>query len=257
MRDRACYTGPMEKDHGMKGAFSSPVTRMRKAMLRNVGLPVLRPEMDRLTLERLFEAHPAPDLAIRHLLKDGSLIRVRRGLYAGNTLFQVRPWDPGMLASLMVKESCVSGETALWMHGMARRPSGCTCTCPGKTRTLETSLGPYRFQHLAAASWGFGQHLRRLGDGSSHLMADPEKALVDGIRMRKGIRSRKQLKALVLDEMGILPESLVRFDLPRLRIYGRRCGSALVGKVLVPWLESLVPGVSKGPTGTPPGTSGS
>lgn len=231
-------TVPEKKHQG----FGTPLTEIRKAMLTRIPLPNLPPELDSRTLWQLFDAHPAPDLAIRHLLRDGSLIRVRRGIYAGNSLFQARPWSAGVLAAMMCQPSCVSGSTALWYHGfVVQAPAGCESVCPGRSRTLETSLGPFNFYHLNAARYGFGHHLHRLPDGASFFLADPEKALLDAVCRRTGISSLKRLKAVVLGELALSPSALARFDLVRLRVYARRYNSAMAVKLLVPWVAGFAP----------------
>jgi len=198
------------------------------------------PEFTRKELEKLLSAHPQGKKLQRRLFKEGSLQQVYRGLFISSSLFQSRPWSLGRLASIIHEPCCVSRESALKIHGLIQQAvPGCSLVCPDRSRTIKTRLGTFDYQHLAEYRYNFGMHTIRYKDGSSWLLADPEKAVLDLVACQENLHSQKQIGFLLIDTWNIAVQSLIKLDPVRLRVYAQRYKKASLNKYLLPWLKRL------------------
>ena len=89
-------------------------------------------------------------------------------------------------------------------------------TLPGKTYT--TSIGRYSYTHLPLPYYAFGIQQVELTKKQVILIATPEKALCDKIVTTHGIllRSLKQVKELLLDDLRIDKEQLRKLNIRKI-----------------------------------------
>tara|TARA_R110002126_G_scaffold160931_1_gene308722 strand:- start:800 stop:1492 length:693 start_codon:yes stop_codon:yes gene_type:complete len=126
---------------------------------------------------------------VNRALKDGSLTRIKRGLYAlGGPDTQSAP-HPFAVAQALVPGSYVSFETALSYHGWIPEAVYTTASVNTgrKTLTRDTErFGHFSFHPLAIAPYQFLVSVDRIGMGKSvALVAQPLRALMDLVALRK------------------------------------------------------------------------
>lgn len=126
---------------------------------------------------------------VNRALKDGSLLRVKRGTYVLGQRYRSETVHPLVLAQSLVPGSYVSFESALAWHGWI--PEGVFTTAsvtPGR-KTLHyetTSFGAFDFHPLAIADYRFLTVVNRVELGKrSAFIAQPLRALMDLVALRK------------------------------------------------------------------------
>lgn len=126
---------------------------------------------------------------VNRALKDKSLLRIKRGLYALAPHLRSTPLHPFVVAQALHPGSYVSFESALSFHGWIPEAVYQTASVtPGrKSIDYETNtLGTFTFLPLALNAYRFlaGVERRRLGDATA-LVASPLRALMDIVAYRK------------------------------------------------------------------------
>jgi len=124
-------------------------------------------------------------------LADGSLVRVRKGLYVFGERYRRAPLSREHLANLIYGPSYVSLDYALAHCGMIpERVQDVTSVTTGETRRFTTPLGVFTYRHLSPARYAPGIVWAGAGD-ARFLMASPEKALADKVWADKRFRPAK------------------------------------------------------------------
>jgi hypothetical protein len=170
---------------------------------------------------------------VNRALKDGSLTRIKRGLYALGDRYQHGAPHPFAVAQALVPGSYISFETALSYHGWIPEAVYTTASVNAgrKTLTRDTDrFGHFSFHPLAIAPYQFLVSVDRVEMGKSvALVAQPLRALMDLVAFRKaswtglewieqGLRiERSRLTALHHSDFNALRDvykhKLVRFFL--------------------------------------------
>ncbi|MGK5089100.1 type IV toxin-antitoxin system AbiEi family antitoxin domain-containing protein [Bdellovibrionota bacterium FG-2] len=117
---------------------------------------------------------------LSRLLKQGRLLKVRRGLYVFPEKLRKGPLSLHVVASRLYFPSAVSFESALSFHGLI--PEGVyavTSACPQmKNKIYSTPLGEFTYRPVPEAAFRLGIESIATKSGS-FLMANPIKALFD------------------------------------------------------------------------------
>jgi hypothetical protein len=147
--------------------------------------------MDVLDYQQLvscLRGYAKPRDRIGALLDDGSLIRVRKGLYVFGERYRRAPLSREVLANLIYGPSYVSLDYALSRYGMIpERVENVTSITTGETRRFTTPFGVFTYRPSAPRRYARG--ICWLGEGDiRYLMASPEKALVDKVWTDKRFR---------------------------------------------------------------------
>jgi predicted transcriptional regulator of viral defense system len=139
---------------------------------------------------------PSARVAAKRLEKKNVLSHVGPALYA-NLLA-----DPSLeqLASLLWAPSYLSLEWALAYHGLStQKPSLATCVTLHRPRRVKTVLGTLHYSHLSKSLF-FGFRKETIRPGVETWVAEPEKALLDWIYLR-----RRSGEPVALDEIDVRP----------------------------------------------------
>lgn len=126
---------------------------------------------------------------VNRALKDGSLLRVKRGTYVLGSRYRSTTVHPFGIAQSLVPGSYISFESALAWHGWI--PEGVftiASVSPGrKTLHYETpGFGKFDFHPLALADYCFLTAVDRVEVGkNSVFIAQPLRALMDLVALRK------------------------------------------------------------------------
>ncbi|MEX1251619.1 MAG: hypothetical protein WEA77_10545 [Hyphomonas sp.] len=125
---------------------------------------------------------------VNRALKDGSLIRIRRGLYAISTR-QPLSIHPFVVAQSLRPGSYISFESALSFHGWIPEAVYTTTSVTPDRKTIEREtdvFGHFSFNPIAIKKYGFLISVDRVTMGASiALVAQPLRALMDLVAFRK------------------------------------------------------------------------
>ena len=126
---------------------------------------------------------------VNRALRDGSLIRLKRGAYVLGQQYRSTPFHPFAIAQGLVAGSYVSFESALAYHGWIPEAVFITASVsPGrKTMRVETpAFGTFSFHPLAIQNYQFLTAVSRVSfDKTSAFVAQPLRALMDLVALRK------------------------------------------------------------------------
>lgn len=163
---------------------------------------------------------------ITKLVKNGWLLRIKRGLYAISDLSSrgTLSLSPYMVANLLVSESYVSFESALQQYGMFDQLTG---------KTISVSLIQYKSVQLSGMEYSFvktkpeyhfGWQEVQIGSRTARI-ATPEKALIDMVNFHKSqyaidlvIEKLQEYKNDL--DMARMIDYLSRFSLTTEKIFG-------------------------------------
>jgi hypothetical protein len=142
-------------------------------------------------------------------VKAGSLIQIRRGLYAfSDERGQAYP-HPFTLANQMKRGSYVSLQSALaYYHLIPEYVAQVTSITTGRPETISNPLGDYIFKHVKKALF-FGFQTIEMVKGQSAFIARPEKALLDLVYLTAKIDLPKYFQELRLQNTSILKEDIL------------------------------------------------
>jgi hypothetical protein len=126
---------------------------------------------------------------VNRALKDGSLVRIKRGTYVLGRIHRRDPLHPFAIAQSIVRGSYISFESALAHHGWIPEAVFVTASVtPGrKTLRVETTdFGPFSFHPLALHNYRFFTSVERAKMGKlTAFIAKPLRALMDLVALRK------------------------------------------------------------------------
>jgi len=126
---------------------------------------------------------------VNRALKDGSLIRLKRGTYALGEPFRSDPIHPFAMAQAILPGSYISFETALSHHGwIPEAVFETSSVTPGRKTIVREApgLGRFTFHPLATAEYQFLRAVERRQFGqSTAFIASPLRALLDLVALRK------------------------------------------------------------------------
>jgi len=173
---------------------------------------------------------------VNRALKDGSLVRLKRGAYLLAAQRSSAALYPFCVAQALVPGSYVSFETALAHHGWIPEAVYATASVTPGRKTLEHNtpvMGRFSYHPLALQPYG---HLvaveRQTFGGLVAFVASPLRALVDLVALRKhGWTGLEWLTSgLRIDEAQL--HSLRRKDISRLKtVYKHKAVNAFINEL--------------------------
>jgi len=156
-----------------------------------------------------------PNDKISELIKDGSLISLRRGLYIPGPESDLPIPHLFVIANHLRGPSYVSLESALSYWGMiperVHEISSVTLKTP---HVYETPVGIFRYRHLVSPYYSFGILRERVAPDQYVLIASREKAVCDKIILTSGVilRSRLQTLEFLTEDLRIEEDQLSELD---------------------------------------------
>ncbi len=137
--------------------------------------------LDYQQLVSCLQGYAKPRDRIGALLADGSLIRVRKGLYVLGERYRRAPVSREYLANLIYGPSYVSLDYALSYYGLIpEHVQDVTSITTGASRRIDTPFGVFSYRFLSPRRYSLGVLWSGENDAKC-LMASPEKALVDKV----------------------------------------------------------------------------
>ncbi len=183
---------------------------------------ILSEEFDYQALLHALGDYSYPRDKITELLRKGDIVRVKKGIYIFGEQYRRRPYSREVLANLIYGPSYISLEYALGYYGLI--PEGVesvTSVTTGRSRRFETPLGLFSYHTVPLAAFTAGIDRVDMGDGRSFLMALPEKALADKIRLDRGngLSSQRELRRYLVENLRIDPAALAGMRAKRFEEY--------------------------------------
>jgi hypothetical protein len=146
------------------------------------------------------------------LLRQGVIIRVKKGLYVFGDKHRRYPYSKEMLANLVYGPSYVSLDYALAYHGLIpERVEALTSVTPSRSRRFATPVGLLVYRQIPLRAYEVGMVRVETDHEQAFLIASPEKALADKIVSIRGARVAS------IGEMGRFLDEDLRIDTGAIR----------------------------------------
>ncbi len=182
-------------------------------------------EFDYQALLDSLKGYERPRDKITSLLRQGAIIRVKKGIYVFGPNLARRPFSREVLANMIYGPSCISLDYALHYHGLIpERVEAVTSVTSGRARRFSTPVGLFIYRQIPPAAYPVGIDLVTLEGGRAFLMAVPEKALADKVHDDRGtgIRSQGDMRRYLLQNLRIDAGSLATLRTETLAILAER-----------------------------------
>lgn len=183
-----------------------------------------------------------PNDKISEMIKSGELVSLRRGLYVPGPELDLPIPESFVIANHLRGPSYVSLESALsYWDLIPERVYETSSVTTKTTKTYQTSLGRYSFQHLSTPYYSFGIRSVRLTEQQTALIASPEKAVCDKIVLTTGVilRSISQTMDFLMEDLRIDEEQLQTLDVSTIQSWIEDAPKRSSLQMLVNSLQSL------------------
>lgn len=162
---------------------------------------------DYQTLTEAMKGLSSPRDKITDMLRQGAIIRIKKGLYVFGNGYRRYPYSKELLANLVYGPSYVSLDYALSYHGLIpERVEALTSVTVGKSKRFSTPVGLFIYRQISARAYEVGAVRVEADHKQAFLIASPEKALADKIVSVRGGRIAS------IAEMGRFLEADLRVD---------------------------------------------
>lgn len=154
-------------------------------------------EFDYQTLIDCLKGYSNPRAKITQLLRKGTIIRIKKGLYIFGDSFRRRNYSKELLANLIYGPSYISLEYALQYYGLIpERVEAVTSVTSGRSRKFSTPAGLFTYRQIRVCALITGMDRVELKGDIAFLIATPEKALADKILSDRGVSVNTQKKLM-------------------------------------------------------------
>jgi hypothetical protein len=176
---------------------------------------VAAPLSHNVVMEAL-SSYNRPNDKISEMIKSGELVSLRRGLYVPGPELDLPLPDSFVVANHLRGPSYISLESALsYWNLIPERVYEISSVTTKTSKTYNTAIGRFSFQHLPTPYYAFGIRSVRLTEFQTALIASPEKAICDKIVLTSGIllRSVSQTMDFLIEDMRMDEEHLQNLDI--------------------------------------------
>lgn len=150
-------------------------------------------------------AYKSPRQKIVELEKEGSLIRLKRGLYVVSPKISGKLLSIELIANHMYGPSYVSMESALRYYGMIPEKTYSVDSMTIKrSRKFDNTIARFKYTYCPSSYYAIGVN-QEMKEGYSFLIASPEKALCDVIiyTPQLRLRSMKAMQEYLCDDLRL------------------------------------------------------
>lgn len=171
--------------------------------------------ISRHVMLELLRDYKRPNDKISELLKNKSLLAIKRGLYIVGSKMDLTEPEPFLIANHLRGPSYVSLESAMsYWNMIPERAYEISSVTTQTTRRYNTAVGRFSYQHLRTPYYSFGLKNINHSPKQNMLIASPEKALCDKIVLTTKIdlRSRTQTRDFLMEDLRIEEEMLHSLD---------------------------------------------
>jgi hypothetical protein len=178
-------------------------------------------EIDYQSLLSCLQGYASPRDKISRWLKNGDLIRVKKGLYVFGAHVAERPYSVILLANLIYGPSAISLQYALsYYHLIPERVSVITSITPKRNKYFKTPVGIFSYHYLPAEKYSIGIEWLEIEKECHCFMASPEKALCDLIyfsSFENFFNSFDSVQQWLLEDLRIHKEDLKKLSMTKLQ----------------------------------------
>ncbi|MFA6196897.1 MAG: hypothetical protein WC656_09655 [Sulfurimonas sp.] len=130
---------------------------------------------------------------ISNLVKNGELMRLKKGFYTFSKPYLTRPIDLISVANMLYAPSYVSFDWALSYYGMIpERVNEITSATSKNEKLFDTPIGRFSYKKIPLQAYSLGVDWIYDDKDGGRFIATPEKALCDKIRYDRGIGTLTQ-----------------------------------------------------------------
>ncbi|MCT7584768.1 hypothetical protein N5U55_11735 [Aliarcobacter butzleri] len=130
---------------------------------------------------------------ISTLIRNGDLIRLKKGFYTFSKPYQTKPIDLISVANSLYSQSYVSFDYALSYYGMIpERVSEITSATSKNEKLFDTPIGRFSYKKVNLEAYSLGVDWIYDDIEGGRFIATPEKALCDKIKYDRGIGTLTQ-----------------------------------------------------------------
>ena len=130
---------------------------------------------------------------ISNLVKNGELVRLKKGFYAFSKLYQTKPINLISVANTLYSPSYVSFDYALSYYGMIpERVSEVTSATSKNEKLFDTPIGRFSYKKITLDAYSLGIDWIYDDIEGGRFIATAEKALCDKIKYDRGIGTLTQ-----------------------------------------------------------------
>lgn len=172
--------------------------------------------VDYHVLSDLYNHLSAPKDKISGLVKNGSLVRLKKGKYLISKNLKDHPPSLELIANHLYGPSYVSFETALSYYGwIPERTYLVKSAITKRKKTFSNQIGKFEYITVPKAYFPIGIRQVIYDQQYAFLMASPEKALCDLLMTTKGLRiqSFKSMKTYLEEDLRLDPDPKHKPDL--------------------------------------------
>ena len=180
-------------------------------MIETIRKKIEHEEFDYQTLLDCLKDYARPRDKISVLLKQGFIIRVKKGLYIFGDEYRRRPYSREILANLIYGPSYISLDFALQYYSLIpERVEALTSVTTGRSRRFLTPAALFTYRKIPLEGFRIGMDRVEIGEDRAFLIATPEKALADKLYDSRGagIQTQKDLIGYLEDNLRIEPVAL-------------------------------------------------
>jgi len=170
-----------------------------------------------------------PEIKYKHnkvsaLEKRGDLIRLKQGLYVNHADVSQKPLSLFLIGNNLYGPSYISLQSALRYYGLIPEQVFTICSMTTKpSKIFQNALATFEYVHADRQIFPIGIREETFADGTSVLMASPEKALCDLIAdtSHLNLRYRKEILVWLEEDIRFDMDELFHFDTGILREYAK------------------------------------
>ncbi|MHA1558855.1 MAG: type IV toxin-antitoxin system AbiEi family antitoxin domain-containing protein [Alphaproteobacteria bacterium] len=195
-------------------------------------------EFDYNFLTTVLSHYKNPRVKIHDLLKNGHIIRVKKGLYVFGPKLSRGPHYKETLANLIFGPSYISLEYALSFYGLIPdRVEIVTSVTNKRKKHFKTPVGEFSFSYINPSLYSYGITLYEFDQQHSVLIASKEKALADYLYFCKKLIDENELERFLIESVRIDILELKTFNLKKAKTLAKMYGHNVM--LLHTFLENL------------------
>lgn len=194
-------------------------------------------ELDYPFLLSHLREYAKPRDKISRFLRQGDLIRVKKGLYIFGEAYRKDLVSLEVLANLIYGPSYISLEYALSFYGLIpERVERITSMTTQKNKIFHTPLGVFSYQRLSLEKYILGIEQETIDGKRYFLIASPEKAIADVLEQHKTFENEDALLEFLVADQRIEKDRLKKLRTTELTALFKAYHNPSL-KLLIKWIK--------------------